>query len=127
MSSNVDLNGISDDIVSQIKDVNGTNYVWMGQTILVAFFTLAGSLFTRKMDMKDEADQCLTRTSPIPVTKQNHFIEEVAKELDESYAALCFRKQSLFYYRTIYTKTAFPHLMSQMHPLVSPFTSYYAT
>lgn len=31
------------------------------------------------------------------------------------------------YYRTIFSKSAFPHLMSQLHPLVSPFTSFYAT
>jgi len=31
------------------------------------------------------------------------------------------------YYRTIFSKSAFPHLMSQLHPLISPFTSFYAT
>ena len=115
--SNVDLSGISskvtsDDVVSQVKDINGTNYVWMGQTILVALLTLAGSLVTRKMDKKDENDASLSRTSPIPVTKHNHFIEEVSKELSESYASVIYRKRSLIHYRTIYTKTAFPHLMS---------------
>jgi hypothetical protein len=133
ISSNFDLNAIdgsrvtTDDVISQIKDVNGTNFVWMGQTILVAILTLAGSLVARKMDKTDEGDLCLLRTSPISVTKQNHFIDEIAKELGEPYAQVCFRKQSLFYYRTIYSKSAFPHLMSQLHPLTSPFTSYYAT
>ena len=114
-------------MVSQVKDVSGTNYVWMGQTILVFVLTLAGSLLSRKMDKKDEAEQSLSRTSPIAVAKQNHFVDEIAKELDEPYAQVCFRKQSLLYYRTIFGKAAFPHLMSQLHPLVSPFTSYYAT
>ena len=31
------------------------------------------------------------------------------------------------YYRPIFAKSAFPHLMSQLHPLISPFTSFYAT
>ena len=69
----------------------------------------------------------MSRTSPISVAKQNHFIDEVAKELGEPYASVSFRKQSLLYYRTIFSKSAFPHLMSQMHPLLSPFTSYCAT
>lgn len=79
------------------------------------------------MDRKDECDQGVNRTAPIPVTKHNHFVEEVAKELGEPYAAVIYRKRSLIHYRTIYTKSAFPHLMSQLHPLLSPFTSYYTT
>ena len=31
------------------------------------------------------------------------------------------------HYRTIFSRSAFPHLLAQLHPLVSPFTSYYAT
>jgi hypothetical protein len=38
------------------------------------------------MDKKDEADQSLSRTMPISVAKQNHFIDEIAKELDEPYS-----------------------------------------
>ena len=69
----------------------------------------------------------MTRTGPIPVAKQNHFINEIANELNEPYASVMYRKQSVVYYRTIFSKSAFPHLLSQLHPLLSPFTSYYAT
>ena len=69
----------------------------------------------------------MARTAPIPVAKQNHFINEIANELNEPYAAVYYRKQSVMYYRTIFSKSAFPHLMSQLHPLVSPFTSFYST
>ena len=79
------------------------------------------------MDRKDEANQSVSRTSPIAAAKQNHFIDEVAKELNEPYAQVSLRKQSLLYYRTIFSKSSFPHLMSQLHPLLSPFTSYFAT
>ena len=34
--------------------LNGTNYVWMGQTFLVSILCLAGSLVSKKMDRKDE-------------------------------------------------------------------------
>ena len=37
------------------EKLNGTNYVWMGQTLLSAILCLAGSLVTIKMDRKDEA------------------------------------------------------------------------
>ena len=49
--------------------------------------TIAGSLVTNKMDTKDEASLVsISRTSPIAAAKQNHFIDEVAKELNEPYA-----------------------------------------
>ena len=38
------------------------------------------------MDKKDEVTQNVSRTSPIAVAKSNHFIDEVAKELNEPYA-----------------------------------------
>ena len=107
--------------------LNGTNYVWMGQTFLLSILCLAGSFVTKRMDRKDEASLSVSRTSPIAAAKQNHFIEEVAKELNESYAQVSLRKQSLLYYRTIFSKSSFPHLMSQIHPLISPFTNYCAT
>ena len=56
-----------DGVASQIMEVNGTNYVWMGQTIFFAILTLAGSLIALKMDKKDWADQSLSRTMPISV------------------------------------------------------------
>ena len=115
-----------DDVVSRINNVNGSNFVWMIQTLLVSILTLAGAFMTHKMDKKDEAAQSLSRTSPIAVAKQNHFVDEIAKELEEPYGSVCLRKQSLLYYRTIYSKSAFPHMMSQLHPLLSPFTSYCA-
>lgn len=79
------------------------------------------------MDVKDEASQALSRTSPLAAAKQNHFIDEIAKELSEPYSSVALRKQSLLYYRTIFSKSSFPHLMSQMHPLLSPFSSFYST
>ena len=97
IASKIDLSAIdggrvtTDDVVSQIKDISGTNFVWMGQTILVAILTLAGSLVVRKMDKRDEADHSVARTSPISVAKQNHFIDEIAKELGEPYAQIYFR------------------------------------
>lgn len=36
---------------------------------------------------------------------------------------MALRKQNLLYYRTIFSKSAFPHLLSQLHPLISPFTT----
>lgn len=100
----------------------------MGQAILVSILTIAGSLVTKKMDAKDEANLAsISRTSPIAAAKQNHFIDEIAKELNEPYAQVTLRKQSLFYYRTIFSKSSFPHLMSQLHPLLSPFSGFYAT
>jgi len=108
---------------SEEVSLNGTNYVWMGQTILIFILCLAGSMVTRKMDVKDEASQTISRTSPIAAAKQNHFIDEIAKELNEPYSSVSLRKQSLLHYRTIFSKSSFPHLMSQLHPLLSPFAS----
>ena len=51
----------------------------------------------------------------------------MAKELREPYAQVAYRRQSLLYYRTIFSKSAFPHLLSQLHPLVSPFTAFWPT
>ena len=95
-----------------VQEVSGTNYVWMGLTLLIFLLTLAGSIVTYRLDKKDEVTQVVSRTSPIPVAKQNHFIDEVAKELKEPYHSVCYRKQSVMYYRTIFSKSAFPHLMS---------------
>ena len=47
---------------------------------------------THKMDKKDEAAHSLSRTSPIAVAKQNHFVDEIAKELEEPYGSVCLRK-----------------------------------
>ena len=113
---------------SDAKDLDGTNYVWMGQAVLVYLLTLAGSIVTYRIDKKDEASESsITRTSPIAAAKQNHFIDEIAKELNEPYAQVALRKQSLIHYRSIFSKSSFPHLMSQLHPLSSPFTSFNAT
>ena len=67
------------------------------------------------------------KTAPVAVARQNHFIEEVAKSLNESYAQVVYRQQALLYYRTIFSQSPFPHMMSQMHPMIAPFTSYIAT
>ena len=109
--------GVSDTqerVTSAIEEINGTNYVWMGETILIAILCLAGSLITIKMDRKDAASQGISRTSPLAITAQaqNHFIDEVAKELKENYAQVCLRQQSLLHYRTIFSKSSFPHLLS---------------
>ena len=92
--------------------MGGGNYFWMGQTILVAILTLTGSLFARRQDRKDESKQSLGRTAPVSIAKQNHFIDEIAKELGEPYAQVSFRKDSLFHYRTIFSKSAFPHMLN---------------
>lgn len=114
---------VTDDEVAPV----GTNYVWMGQTFMFALLTFIGAFVAYRMDKSDEQTQAVSRTGPIPVAKQNHFISEVANELKEPYAAVYYRKQAIMYYRTIFAKSAFPHLMSQLHPLISPFTSFYAT
>ena len=44
-----------DDVVSRVNNVNGSNFVWMIQTLLVAILTIAGAFMTHKMDKKDEA------------------------------------------------------------------------
>ena len=54
---------------SKQTDLDGTNYVWMGQTILVFLLTLAGSIVTFKIDKKDEASESISRTSPIAAAK----------------------------------------------------------
>lgn len=64
----------------------GTNYVWISQTLFITVLSIAGSLVARKLDKTDEQTQSIGRTSPIPVAKQNHFINEVANELKEPYA-----------------------------------------
>jgi len=82
----------------------------------------------RRADGKDKHENfSISRTAPIAVAKQNHFIDEVAKELKEPYHSVLYRKQTVMSYRTLFSKAAFPHLMSQLHPLISPFTSYFAT
>ena len=43
------------DVVSRINNVDGSNFVWMIQTLLVAILTIAGAFMTHKMDKKDEA------------------------------------------------------------------------
>lgn len=48
---------------------DGTNYVWMAQTILVALLTLIGSLIALKRDKKDDAEQGVSRTWPISIGK----------------------------------------------------------
>ena len=94
---------------------------------MFCLLTLTGALVAFRMDKSDERTQAVSRTAPIPVAKQNHFISEVANELKEPYASVYYRKQAVMYYRTIFSKSAFPHLMGQLHPLISPFTSFYAT
>lgn len=62
-------NGSESDNLSD-GGLNGTNYVWMGQAILVSILTIAGSLVTKKMDAKDEANLAsISRTSPIAAAK----------------------------------------------------------
>ena len=52
------------------KALNGTNFVWMGQTILIALLTLAGSLAAWRLDKADENTHgVMSRTAPIPVAK----------------------------------------------------------
>ena len=57
--SNVDptmsVTNDKDNVVSRINNVNGSNFVWMIQTLLVAILTIAGAFMTHKMDKKDEA------------------------------------------------------------------------
>ena len=37
-----------------VQEVSGTNYVWMGLTLLIFLLTLAGSIVTYRLDKKDE-------------------------------------------------------------------------
>ena len=103
--------------------------MWLAQTILVLILALVASLITLRMDKKDAATEgsVLSRTQPISSGKLNDFIGEIAKELQEPYSLVALRRQNLLYYRSIFSKSAFPHLLSQLHPLISPFTCYCPT
>jgi len=49
---------LDSEVTKEVNDevkLNGTNYVWMGQSLLSAILCLAGSLLTIKMDRKDES------------------------------------------------------------------------
>ena len=97
---------------------------------MVAILCIAGSFIALKFDRADQRDSSIMRTAPtqqISIAKQNHFVEEVAKSLNESYGTVMHRHQNLLYYRTIFSKSPFPHILSQMHPMIAPFTSYIAT
>ena len=110
-----------------VQSLDGSGFVWVAESVLVALLCLAGSLVALKFDRVDHQEQSIMKTAPCAVTKQNHFVEEVAKSLGESYAQVVYRQQSLLYYRTIFSQSPFPHIMSQMHPMIAPFTSYIAT
>ena len=48
----------------------------------------------RRSDRKDMQENfSISKTAPIAVAKQNHFIDEVAKELKEPYHSVLYRKQ----------------------------------
>jgi hypothetical protein len=57
----------------------------------------------------------------------NHFILEVSRELHQPYAEVEFRRQNLMTYRNVCQNSVFVHVLAQMHPIVSPFISYFAT
>ena len=109
------------------KTFESAAYVWVTEAILMALLCITGSLIALKFDRVDAQEQSIMKTVPSAVSKQNEFIEEVAKSLNENYAQVVCRQQSLLYYRTIFSESPFPHMMSQMHPMISPFTSYFAT
>ena len=104
---------VTDEKQVSVDDITGTNYVWMGETVLIAIFCFTASVIAIRMDNKDALNHSLSRTSPVAATAhQNHFIDEVAKELKENYDQVCLRQQSLLHYRTIFGSSSFPHLMS---------------
>ena len=45
---------VNTDSTSVASGSAGTNYVWMGQTIIFSLLTVTGALVTRKQDKKDE-------------------------------------------------------------------------
>ena len=58
---------------------------------------ISGSLIALKFDRADkkEYDPSIMRTVPsqaTPMTRQNHFVEEVAKSLGENYATVVHRQ-----------------------------------
>lgn len=80
-------------VVSTIKDVKGTQYVWMLTTLLMTTLTLIGSILLVRLDAKDSGEQAVNRTAPVAsAAKQNHFIDEVAKELEEPYSSVSYRQ-----------------------------------
>ena len=118
---------VNEVVSTPIHTLEGAGFVWRTEAIVLSLIFIAGSLIALKFDRNDQKEQSIMKTLPTAVSKQNHFIEEVAKSLGESYTQVAYRQQSLLYYRTIFTKSVFPHIMSQMHPMIAPFTSYIAT
>lgn len=111
-----------------LSTTDGNSFVWIAQSTIISMLCISGMLLALKSDRKDTRESGVSRTSPsASISAQNHFIEEVAKVLEEPYAQVAYRQASLIFYRTIFTKSLFPHLLIQMHPLLSPFTSYEAT
>ena len=77
-----------------MKEVSGTKFVWMSQTIFVSTLCLFAFCMARRSDRKDMQENfSISKTAPIAVAKQNHFIDEVAKELKEPYHSVLYRKQ----------------------------------
>jgi len=70
-----------------LVDKNGNTFVWVAQATLISMLCVAGVLLTLKADRKDTRENGVSRTSPsASISAQNHFIEEVAKVLEEPYA-----------------------------------------
>lgn len=70
-----------------LADKNGNTFVWVAQATIISMLCIAGFLLTLKADRKDTRENGVSRTSPsTSLSAQNHFIEEVAKVLEEPYA-----------------------------------------
>lgn len=104
-------------------------YVWISESVLIAMLSLIGVIVAARLDDTDQKEISIGKTVPVltALTKNNHFISEVAKQLDEPYSSVVHREQQIKHYRSVSSKAVYPHVVNALHPLVAPFTGYSAT
>ena len=79
--------------IAQVGEVSGSGFVWTCQSVFISTLCLIAYCMARRADGKDKHENfSISRTAPIAVAKQNHFIDEVAKELKEPYHSVLYRK-----------------------------------
>lgn len=112
------------------------SYVWLISTSGLAVVLLVSIGIAFKLDAKDRLKQLQQQNRPIQNMEvsfgsassgMNHFVLEVSRELHQPYAEVEFRRANLAAYRNICPNSVFIHCLAQMHPLIAPFISTFAT
>ena len=67
--------------------------LWIIQSILTALLSIFGLIAALKLDKNDQKNLNLAKTAPTLtlISKENHFISEVSKVLNEPYSSLMHR------------------------------------